>query len=110
MTPSAKRKKGNLLVNWVADQLKAIFQVDDTDIIVPLPHEHGEDLRFSPKFAEIHAVSYECKNQRGYAHTYKDMEQCVKNSNGKLPALVIKAPYKDPLVVLKWDDYLKLIK
>lgn len=110
MTPSQKRKKGKELVNWVADKLKAIFVVDDKDIIVPEPHEHGEDLRFSANFAQILPVSYECKNQRGYAHLYTDMAQCVKNSNGKTPTLVVKAPYKDPLVILAWDDYEALIK
>lgn len=109
MTPGQKRKKGKDLVEWVAAKLKEIFNTSDTDIVIPEAHEHGDDLKFSPEFEKKYPVSIECKNQRGYAHIYNDMSQCIKNSNNKTPILVIKSPYKEPLVIMKWDDYEKTI-
>lgn len=108
MTPGQKRAKGKLLVEWIATQLRKAFpEYPPEAIIVPEAHEHGEDLKFSVDFLEHFPYSIEAKNQRIYGHAYKDMEQCIKNSNNRTPILVVKAPYKDPLVIMRWEDWIK---
>ena len=108
MTPSQKRKKATLLVEWVADRIRNIFP--DHEIIVPAAHEHGEDLPLSPELRKLLPVSFEMKNQKGYAALYKDFDQTVKNSKGYTPILIVKAPYKEPLVIMSWTDWEKNIK
>ena len=103
MTPSAKRKKAKVLVEWVAQRLRKVFP--EFQIDVPEAHEHGEDLPLSPELRKMLPVSFEMKNQKGYAHLFADMDQTIKNSNGYTPILVVKSPYKDPLVIMRWDDY-----
>ena len=105
MTPSAKRAKATLLVEWVANRLRIVFP--EFTINVPAAHEHGEDLPLDPELRKLLPVSFEMKNQRSYGHAYKDMEQTIKNSKGHTPILVVKAPYKDPLVIMRWSDYEK---
>jgi len=106
MTPSAKRAKGTQLCEWVADKIREVFSELPADcVIVPKSSAHGEDLQFSAELEAMLNISVECKNQRSYGHAYKDMEQCVKNSKGKTPILIVKAPYKEPLVIMRWADY-----
>jgi hypothetical protein len=107
MTPSAKRAKATLLVEWVANRLRIVFP--EFSIDVPKAHEHGEDLPLDPELRKLLPVSFEMKNQRGYAHLYTDMEQTVKNSKSFTPVLVVKAPHKEPLVILRWQDYEKTL-
>lgn len=106
MTPSYKRAKAKLLVEWVAERLRLLFpEYGPTDIIVPKTSDKGEDLHFSRLFAQHIGTSYEMKSQKGYAHVYTDMDQTVKNCKGRVPVLVVKAPYQDPLVIMRWVDY-----
>lgn len=107
MTPSAKRAKATLLVEWVAARLRIVFP--EYEINVPKAHEHGEDLPLDPELRKLLPFSFEMKNQRGYAHLYSDMDQTIKNSNGFMPVLVVKAPYKSPLVVMRWEDFEKTL-
>lgn len=107
MTPSAKRAKATQLVEWVANRLQIVFP--EFSIDVPKASDHGEDLPLDPELRKLLPVSYEMKNQRSYGHAYKDMEQCEKNCKGHTPILVVKAPYKDPLVIMKWADYEKTL-
>lgn len=107
MTPSQKRKKAKDLVEWVANRLRALFP--EFTIRTPEAHEHGEDLPLDPELRKMLPYSFEMKNQRSYGHAYRDMDQTIKNSNGHTPVLVVKAPYKDPLVIMRWDDWEKLI-
>jgi hypothetical protein len=108
MTPSAKRAKAKLLVEWVANRLRALFP--EHIILTPEAHEHGEDLPLSSELRAKLPYSFEMKNQRSYGHAYKDMEQTIKNSKGFTPVLIVKAPYKEPLVILRWDDFETLLK
>lgn len=110
MTPSQKRAKATVLVEWIATQLRNAFPELPADaVVVPKAHEHGEDLNFSKEFTDMCPISIEAKNQRGYAHVHSDMEQTVKNSKGRTPVLVVKSPYKEPLVILRWEDYVKTL-
>jgi hypothetical protein len=96
------------MFKWVANRLRNIFP--ECTIHVPESHEHGEDLPLPPELRNQLPVSFEMKNQRSYGHAYKDMEQTIKNSKGYTPILVVKAPYKDPLVIMRWDDYEKTLR
>ena len=107
MTPSAKRAKAKLLVEWVAERLRIVFP--EFTIDVPETHEHGEDLPLDPELRKLLPVSFEMKNQRSYGHAYKDMEQTIKNCKGHIPVLVVKAPYKEPLVIMQWKDWEKTL-
>jgi hypothetical protein len=108
MTPSAKRAKAKILVEWIAAQLRIAFpEYPPEAIIVPETYEHGEDLKFSDTFASHFGFSVECKNQRSYGHAYTDMEQALRNSKGRIPIVVAKAPYKEPIVIMRWSDFIK---
>ena len=104
---SSKRAKAKLLVEWVANRLQVVFPEFKIDI--PNTYEHGEDLPLDVELRKLLPVSFEMKNQRSYGHVYTDMDQCIKNSNGFIPTLVIKSPYKDPLVIMRWSDYEKTL-
>ncbi len=107
MTPSQKRAKATLLVEFVANRLQVVFP--EFTIRIPAAHEHGEDLPLDPELRKLLPVSFEMKNQKGYSHAYKDMDQTIKNSKGFTPILVVKSPYKEPLVIMRWSDYEKTL-
>lgn len=107
MTPSYKRAKGRLLVEWCANRLQKLYP--EFTIEVPAAHLHGEDLPLDPELRKMLPYSFEMKNQKGYGHAYTDMGQCIKNSNGHTPVLVVKCAHKEPMVVLRWSDFEKLL-
>ena len=110
MTPSAKRAKAKLLIEWIVDRiLKKFPEYDSTHVSAPATSAHGEDVTISDEFRRIFPYSIEGKNQKGYSHVYADMDQTVKNCKGHTPVLVVKSPYKEPLVILRWADWEKTL-
>lgn len=107
MTPSYKRAKARVLVEWCADRLRKAFP--EYNIEVPATHEHGEDLPLDPELRKLLPVSFEMKSQAGYGHAYTDMAQCVKNSKGFTPVLVVKCAHKEPMIIMRWSDWEKTL-
>jgi len=107
VTPSYKRAKAKVLVEWCADRLRKAFP--EFNIEVPSTSAHGEDLPLDPELRKLLPVSFEMKSQKGYGHVYTDMEQTIKNGKGFTPILVAKCAHKEPIVIMRWDDWLDVM-
>lgn len=107
MTPSRKRSKARQLVEWVAERLKLAFPDYEDQITVPKTSDPGEDLIIGSDLRKLLPHSFEMKNQKGYAHVYNDMDQTIRNAKEYMPVLIVKSPYKEPLVIIRFSDYEK---
>ncbi len=95
--------KGKTFERWVANYLK----------------EHGYDARRgqqyhggadSPDVVGLDGFHIECKNTQQWSD-YKFMEQAVNDSaEGEIPIVIAKKNQKKPLVIIRLDDFMKLIK
>lgn len=111
MNTAGRKAKGRRLVLDIKDWLHKLFpSFEDEDIIVPNPSSPGEDLKFSPDFRTSFPYSVECKNQEGLSKIYGFMEQAESNCNGYTPIVICKSNHKKPLVIMKLEDFGKLIK
>lgn len=111
MNTAGRKAKGRGLVLEVKAWLHKIFtDLGDNDIIVPATSASGADLVFSPKTANLFPYAVECKRTEGLAQDYKFMEQAVNNSNGLTPIVIMRSNHKDALVMMRLEDFEKLIK
>ena len=110
MTPSAKRAKAKVLVEWIVERIRKLYpEYDHSHCYAPATSAHGEDVAISDEFRRIFPFSIEAKNQRGYSHVYTDMDQTVRNCKQNTPRLIVKSPHKHPLVIMRFDDWEKLL-
>lgn len=70
---------------------------------------NGEDVLLSPKAQKYFPFSCECKHHAKFS-IYKIMEQAEGQETDKMPLAFIKGNHKEPLVVLKADDFFKVLK
>lgn len=71
--------------------------------------QSGEDVQLSSAARERIPWSVECKNVEK-VNLWASWKQCVANSGEYKPVLVIKRNYEDPIAVVKFIDYMELIK
>jgi hypothetical protein len=110
MTPQSRKAKGRNLQNWVRDRLlEAHPELHPDDIKSTSMGAGGEDIQLSPRARELWPYSMECKNRKAIA-IYKDYDQATTNSKGHTPLLVLKQNRSEPLIAMKFSDFLQLVK
>lgn len=111
-TPSSRKAKGRTLQNFVHNNILLNFPtLEDGDVKKAIMGESGIDIKLSPHARRIFPYGIECKNTEKI-NIWSAINQCEDNAiKEKLtPLLVIKRNRTDPHVVLKWDDFIKLVK
>lgn len=107
MRPQSAKAKGRKLQQFVRDQLIARLNLQADDVKSTSMGAGGEDIQLSP-FARVRFPhSIECKNRSKIA-VYEWFAQAKENAGTHSPLLVIKQDRSEPLVVLSFDDFLKL--
>jgi hypothetical protein len=108
--PSSAKAKGRGLQNWVRDVLRQSFPSLEADDIKGAPMgTNGEDVVLSPAARKLIPYSFECKARKGTKTLYGWHEQACNHAKGT-PVVVIKGDRKEPLVLLRFADFLELIK
>jgi hypothetical protein len=116
-TPSTRKAKGRALQNFVHDNILSSFpELEGGDVKKAIMGESGIDIKLSPHARRIFPYGIECKNIEKI-NIWAAINQCElntdkenENSNTKLmPLLVIKRNRTDIHVVLKWEDFIKLV-
>lgn len=111
MRTSSAKAKGRRFQQWVRDYLIDKFSLTDDDVRSATMGETGADLILSAAGRKVFPYAVECKNQEIYTKLYRDFAQ-ASNNTGKhrlTPLLMIKMNRRKPLVVMDFDDFMKLI-
>ena len=108
-TGRASKAKGRRLQNLVRDLLREKFpQLEDDDIKSATMGMGGEDIVLSPAARKVVNYSIECKNVERLQF-WKAVQQAEDNSNGRIPALVIKKNGRSPFEHIHHQTCLDLI-
>lgn len=107
--PKSAKAKGRKLQQHVRDRLLEVFDLANDDVRSTSMGANGEDILLS-SYARIRIpFSFECKSRNRIA-LYQDYWQALDNSGGHMPAVVIKQNNAEPLVVLNFEHFLKIVK
>jgi hypothetical protein len=108
-TGRASKAKGRRLQNLVRDLLREKFpQLEDDDIKSATMGMGGEDIVLSPAARKVVNYSIECKNVERLQF-WKAVQQAEDNSNGRIPAIIVKKNGRSPFVAIPLDSWLDLI-
>lgn len=106
-TQSAKAK-GRKLQQLVRDAILQKFDhLQPEDVRSTSMGAGGEDVLLSPLARQCFPFSVECKAQERLS-LYPSFEQAVSNCGDYTPILVHKKNRKEPLVTLRFSDFMNL--
>lgn len=109
MKTSSGKAKGRKLQQWLALKIREVFpQLEPDDVKSTPMGVGGADVQLSPAARKVHHWDWECKSHKSFA-IYKVMDQAEANAKG-IPAVCIKANRKDPLIILREQDFFNLLK
>lgn len=109
MKPQSAKAKGRLLQQHVRKRLIDVFQFSPEDVKSTSMGASGEDIQLSSFARSRVPLSFECKS-RSRISVYQYYWQAVDNSNGNIPAVVLKQNNAPPLVVLDFEHFLNFVK
>lgn len=109
-TKSAKAK-GRRLQNDVAQALRTVTGLDETDIRPAIMGMKGIDILLSASARHVIQYGIECKNTESL-NLWKSWEQARINANveGLKPLLVVSRNRTEPLVVMSLDSFLETLR
>lgn len=109
MKTSSAKAKGRKLQQILRDRLLEAFpELESDDVKSTSMGAQGEDVQLSPAARKLLPLQFECKARASFA--VYDMYEQAKTHGNQVPALVIKANRKEPLVVLSLDDFITIMR
>lgn len=114
MKVSSKKAKARRLQDKVTLKFRDLFKgvFEDGDITSAIMGESGTDMVLSPSAKKVIAFDVECKNVERLvgAQLRNAIEQTESNSSDdRIPLLVFKKNHEPERVILRLDDFIKLI-
>ena len=110
MNVRSKKNKGVRLQNYVVKRLIEVFGFDELDVKPAVMGETGVDIHLSKQALQEFPFSIECKNQERW-NIPQFFKQAVDNTiPDTYPLLVVKRNRHEPLAVLRFEDFLQVIK
>ena len=107
-TIASRKAKGRALQQYVAGEIKKRFGLDEDDVKSTPMGSSGVDIQLSKQAKFVFPYKIECKNQEGFAKIYNAYEQADKQKGTETPIVVLKSNRKKILVVLSFEDFMKL--
>lgn len=108
MKPQSAKAKGRKLQQWVADKVKILFGLGDRDVKSTSMGVSGADVQLSELAFLNFPYEVECKSYAKIA-VYKWWEQAIARQDQGEPLLIIKQNRSNPLVIMSWDHFEKLL-
>jgi hypothetical protein len=110
-TPRTRKAKGRGFQDFVhAEILTAFPELTEHDVKKSIMGECGIDIKLSTHARKIFPYAVECKNMEKI-NIWATIKQCEENAIKEhlTPLIVFKRNRAEPHVVLKWEDFLKLV-
>ena len=70
----------------------------------------GKDIQLSEAAKKKFPYAVECKSRAKIALIYEAMGQASANADGDTPIAIVKQNQSDPLVVMRIEDFFRLIR
>lgn len=114
MTPQSAKQKGRHLQQRLRNDLREIgknYSLQDDDVESRGMGQNGEDIILTPAAREIFDLIIEAKNVESLnvTSTFIKHYEKYKNKSG-LVLLAHKRNRTEPLVTLRWEDFLLVLK
>jgi len=111
-TVQSRKAKGRRLQQLVRDRVIADFpELTADDVRSTSMGASGADVLLSAKAKTQFPFAVECKAQEGYKKLYDAFDQAEENADEyTVPLLVIKSNNKEPLAVITFDYFMRLVK
>lgn len=109
MNRASAKAKGHKLEAIVRDKVIEAFSLTRDDVRISVGSETGVDIKLSPKAKALFPFAPECKARAKMDTLYNFYDQAIRNADKLIPILVLKADYKQPLVVIDLDYFLTLV-
>jgi hypothetical protein len=112
MRTSSAKAKGRRLCQKVRDTLlEWAPDLQEGDIRITSSGAPGEDLLLSPKAQEVYPVTFECKNHERI-QIWVAYEQAKQHAaeTGLMPVVVFSKNREEPMITMKLDHWLKLVR
>jgi len=110
MKTRSRKNKGVRLQNYVREQIIKTFGLEESEVKPAIMGESGVDIHLSSKAKSFFPFSIECKNQERW-NIPLFWKQAVTNAeDGTYPLLVVKKNRHEALAVLRFEDFLQVIK
>lgn len=93
----------------VADKIKEAFNLNDEDLRITVGSETGADIKLSAKAKKKFPFSIECKRRASLDTLYGFYEQASKHYPDLIPAVVLRADRKEPLMIISLDYLLTIL-
>jgi hypothetical protein len=109
MLPASAKSKGRELQNKVCALLRASSpDLQDRDIKSTAMGANGVDIQLSSRAVSEFPLAIECKNIAAFAG-YVFYDQACSNAGSEIPAVVVKANGRDPLIMLSFEDFVDML-
>jgi hypothetical protein len=109
MRPQSSKAKGRRLQTTVANALIEAFELPPDDVRSTSMGAAGEDIQLSARARDMIPFSFECKNVEKL-NFWSAFDQCKVNAADHMPALVAKKNRSDTLVVIRFSDFIELLR
>lgn len=103
------KTKSKRVEKLVANRIKEAFSFIDDDIRITVGSENGADIKLSARAKARFPFSVEVKARASFETLYKFYEQAKSHEPKLIPIVVLKGDYKEPLVLLNFDNFLTLV-
>ena len=111
MKQRSRKIKGRRLTNFVREKiLKAFPHLKAKDVVCAENGQPGPDLILSKVAKALVPFQWEMKNQQKMKTIYTWHKQASKGAGELTPVVVAKQNSKDPLVIIDFKEFIKLIK
>ena len=111
MKQRSRKIKGRRLTNFVRDKiLRAFPHLRAKDVVCVENGLPGPDLILSKVAKALVPFQWEMKNQQKMKTIYTWHKQASKGAGELTPVVVAKQTSKDPLVIIDFKEFIKLIK
>lgn len=110
MKTSSAKQKGRKFQQEIAKTLQATFQLPECDVESCPMGSQGLDVKLSQRARERFPYGIEAKNQET-TKIWEWWKQTETNAekDGLTPLLVFRRNRQEPLVCMKFDDFMQLI-
>lgn len=110
MKTSSAKQKGRRLALLVREMLLSWApDLDQSDIRVTSSGAGGEDVPMSKAARDVYPISIECKNCEK-TDPWAWYEQAKDNAGDHIPTVIFSRNRSEPMVMIKFEHFLKLIR
>jgi hypothetical protein len=111
-TTASKKAKGRNFQKQISNDIISTFpELTENDVVPTTSSVSGIDIRLSEIARKTFPYGIEAKNQETVS-IWSWIQQAELNASAEhlTPAVIFKRNRSDPYIVLKWKDFLSIIK